>query len=138
MLKNNYSAKFNNDEFNNSTYIKHYSSNVNSIALKEQGIYIVIISSKTENDIPLIYISESFIYNSSLVPPPSDGDDDDSKGTAIFLGVALPLVVIGVAALIYALLKCTKKKEIDENIQEDDKRESIIRETTNTRITSLQ
>ena len=138
LLKNNYSAKFNNDEFNNSTYIKHYSSNVNSIALKEQGIYIVIISSKTENDIPLIYISESFIYNSSLVPPPSDGDDDDSKGTAIFLGVALPLVVIGVAALIYALLKCTKKKEIDENIQEDDKRESIIRETTNTRITSLQ
>ena len=139
VLKKNYSANFNNEEFNNGTYIKHYSTNVNYISLKEEGIYVVIISSKTENDIPLIYISESFIYNSSLVPPDTDGREEDMKGTAIFVGVALPLVIIGVAALIYALLKCTKKKEIDENIQEDDKRESIIRDSTITsRITSLQ
>jgi hypothetical protein len=134
-FKKNYSS-FN--EFNNGSYIKHYTSNENSISLKEEGVYEIIISSKT-NDIPLIYISEMFEYNSSYVPAPTDdGDDDSGKGTAIFLGVTLPLVVIAVAGLIYALLKCNKKKEVDLNNSTDDKSESIIRETTGTRITSLQ
>jgi hypothetical protein len=135
MFKKNYSSY---NEFNSGSYIKHYTSNENSISLKEEGVYEIIISSQT-NDIPLIYISEIFEYNSSFVPPPTDdGDDDSGRGTALFVGIALPLVVIAVAGLIYALLKCNKKKEVDLNSSTDEKSESIIRETTGTRITSLQ
>ena len=137
IFKNNYSSLNDNEFNNNDSYIKHYTSNVNSISLKEEGVYKIIISSKTE-DIPLIYISEIFEYNSSYIPPPTDDDDDSGKGTALFLGVSLPLVVIGVAGLIYALLKCNKKKEVDASNTTDDKSEAIIRETTGTRITSLQ
>ena len=86
----------------------------------------------------MIYISEIFEYNSSLVPPTDEGDDDNGKGTALFLGIALPIVVIAVAVLIYALIKCNKKKEADLNSSTDEKSESIIRETTGTRITSVQ
>jgi len=40
----------------NNTYIKHYSRNVNYISLKEQGIYIITVSSKIKNDLPLLHI----------------------------------------------------------------------------------
>ncbi len=136
VLKKNYSSKLNND-INNGTYIKHYSSKVNSISLKEKGIYIVSIAAKIENDIPLIYIYEPFVYNSSYVPPSDDPEDDDGQGTILFLAIALPIVAIGVIVLIIVLIKCRKKKEDNENL-EDEKSEPIVRDTTTSRITSVQ
>ena len=132
-FKNNFSE---NPLKDNNTYIKHYSSNVNFISLKEQGIYTIAISSNIENDIPLVYIYEPFVYNSSNVPPSSDEDDDDGadSGTILFVAIALPIVVIGVVVLIFSLIKCKKKKEEDninsDNGEIDDRGVSILNATT--------
>ena len=134
-LKKNYSLF----EGNN-TYIKHYSRNVNYISLKEQGVYIITVSSKIENDLPLLYVYEPIIYNSSFIPPsPPDGgdDDNDDSGTVLFLAIALPIVIVGVLVIIFALIKCRKKKDddnMDNNMENDDKNEAIIRDTTISRI----
>ena len=136
VLKNNFSSY--SLQSNDTSYIKHYSKDTNSISLNEQGIYIITITSKIENDIPLLYIYEPFIYNSSIVPPPPPSDDEgkddeeDNSDTLLFLGIALPIVVIGVLILIFSLIKCRKKKddgvpEISENT--DDKNEAIVRDT---------
>ena len=138
VLKNNFSSLSNNKFKDNNTYIKHYSRDVNYISLKERGIYTIAISSQIENDIPLLYVYEPFIYNSSLVPPSSDDndeDDEDNSGTVLFLAIALPLVIIGVLVLIFALIKCKKKKNDDGyNNETDEKNEAIIRDTTNSRL----
>ena len=139
-LQNNYTSTYTNDN----TYIKHYSTNDNSISLKEQGIYIIAISSKIENDIPLLYIYEPFFYNSSIVPPPPSDDntdednEEDDSGTSLFLAIALPIVVIGVLILIFSLIKCQKKK-IDDgpNIDIDDKNEPINRITATSRVSEV-
>ena len=134
-LKKNYSLF----EGNN-TYIKHYSRDVNYISLKEQGVYIITVSSKIENDLPLLYVYEPIIYNSSFIPPsPPDGgdDDNDDSGTVLFLAIALPIVIVGVLVIIFALIKCRKKKDddnMDNNMENDDKNEAIIRDTTISRI----
>ena len=132
-LKNNFST---NAFQSNTSYIKHYSKDTNYISLTEQGIYTIVITSKIENDIPLLYIYEPFIYNSSIVPPPSSDDkekkeEEDNSDTLLFLGIALPIVIIGVLILIFSLIKCRKKKDdgtpdINEN---DDKNEAIVRDT---------
>ena len=138
VLKNNFSSLSNNKFKDNNTYIKHYSRDVNYISLKERGIYTIAISSQIENDIPLLYVYEPFVYNSSLVPPSSDDndeDDEDNSGTVLFLAIALPLVIIGVLVLIFALIKCKKKKNDDGyNNENDEKNEAIIRDTTNSRL----
>ena len=130
-LKNNFtSTPFK----SNTSYIKHYSKDTNYISLTEQGIYIIIVASKIENDIPLLYIYEPFIYNSSIVPPPStdekEKEDEDNSDTLLFVGIALPIVIIGVLILIFSLIKCRKKKDDDpERIENDDKNEAIVRDT---------
>ena len=137
VFKNNYSFSSFKD---NNTYIKHYSSNVNNIALKEQGVYIIAITANI-NELPLLYIYEPFLYNSSLVPPhPDDSeDDDDNSGTILFLAIALPIVVVGVLVLIFALIKCKKKNNEEErdNNDTEEKTEPIVRPSNISRVSGL-
>ena len=140
-FKNNFSSLWNDklSKLNdNGTYIKHYSSDVNYISLKERGIYIIAITSQIENDIPLLYIYEPFTYNSSLVPPSPDeneDDDEDNSSTVLFLAIALPIVIVGVLILIFYLIKCNKKKDDDIfNNEGNEKNNALVRDTSNSRI----
>ena len=110
---------------NNDSYIKYYSSNTNSIKMEEKGRYAVTVSVNIEGKVPLIYIYDSIIYDSSSEAP--EDDDKGGKGTIIFLAIALPLVIIIVIALLIFLIKYKKNQKID---LEEPKEERLVRETT--------
>jgi len=123
----------------NGSYIKHYSSNNNYIKLEEKGRYIVTVSANIEGKVPLIYIYDEIVYDSSLIPPepepdpepkpdPDDDqkDDNDSTGTIVFLAISIPLVIIVVLIVLIFLSK--KKNSIDI----DNNNEALIRETVET------
>lgn len=110
-IKNNNKDLFIN---NNDSYIKYYSINSNSIEMKEKGRYNIIVSTNIEGKVPLVYIYDKIIYDSSNVPPPDDEENDDSgNGTIIFLAIALPLVIIIVLVLLIILIRAKKNPIID-------------------------
>ena len=47
--------------------------------MKEKGKYAVTVSVNIEGKIPLIYIYDSIIYDSSSVPPDDDNDYSGGK-----------------------------------------------------------
>jgi len=127
-----------NNELNNlngnGSYIKHYSSNNSYINLEEKGRYIVTISANIEGKVPLAYIYDETVYDSSLVPPepepepepqpdPDKKDDDDNSDTIIFLAVSIPLVII---VVLIVLLFLSKKKN---NFDIDNNNEGLVRES---------
>ena len=115
----------------NGSYIKHYSSNNNYTKLEEKGKYIVTVSANIKGKVPLVYIYDEILYDSSLIPPepepepePEPGpDDDDGSGTIIFLAISIPLVVI---VVLMTLIFLSKKKS---SYEEDNNNGSLIRET---------
>ena len=114
----------------NGSYIKHYSSNKNYIKLEEKGKYFVTVSANVEGKVPLVYIYDDVVYDSSLIPPepgpgpePGPDDDDNGSGTIIFLAISIPLVIIVVLIILILL---SKKKA---NIDEVDNNQVLIRET---------
>ena len=116
----------------NGSYIKHYSSNNNYTKLEEKGKYIVTVSANIKGKVPLVYIYDEILYDSSLIPPepepepepePGPDDDDDGSGTIIFLAISIPLVVI---VVLMALIFLSKKKS---SYEEDNNNGSLIRET---------
>ena len=113
---------------NNDSYVKYYSCNNNSLTINETGRYIVVVSANVEGNIPLIYIYDEIIFDSNLVPPDDGGDDDDddkmSKGTKIFLSIALPLVIIIVIVLLIVLLKSKRK-----DLKVEEANQYLVRET---------
>ena len=114
---------------NDSSYIKYYSLETNSITMEVKGKYNVVVSVNVEGKVPLVYIYDKILYDSSLVPPDDDGEDDDDnggKGTTIFLAIALPAVIIVVLILLFVLIRAKKNSTID--LQEP--KAPIIRETT--------
>ena len=138
-IKNNLINKYNNN--GNDSYIKHYSSDTNYIKLEEKGKYYVVISASIKGKVPLIYIYDKVIYDSSLIPPEPEPEpepdpepkpdpepaDEGGNGNTIFLAVGIPLVVIVVLVLLIVLVKCRKNSEIDINHQQI----SLIRNTQN-------
>ena len=124
-IKKNFTSNLIN---NNNSYIKYYSSETNSKTLEEKGKYAVAVSVNNEGKVPLVYIYDSIIYDSSSLP--SDDEDDDNsigKGTIIFLAIALPLVTIIVIVLLIFLIKYKKSPKID---LEEPKEDRLVRETT--------
>ena len=117
----------------NGNYTKYFSVNNNSIIFDKEGNYYTTVSATVEGKVPLIYIYEPILYNSSLIPPPpsdnpddNEDDDDDSKGTIIFLAIALPLVILVVLVLLIILIKAKKgSKDVNEQPQEP-----LVRDTT--------
>jgi hypothetical protein len=130
-IKNNELKNLNGNE----SYIKHYSTNNNYTKLEEKGKYIVTVSANIKGKVPLVYIYDEVVYDSSLIPPepgpgPEPGPDDDDKkeddsdsGTIIFLAISIPLVIIVVLIILILL---SKKKT---NYDEDNNNGSLIRET---------
>lgn len=113
---------------NNDSYIKYYSVNNNSITMKEEGRYIVAVSINVEGKVPLVYIYDKVIYDSSSVKPDENDDEDGGKGTIIFLAIALPIVLIVVLILLIVLIKSKKNPSIE--LQEP--KDSLVRDTTQT------
>ena len=125
-IKNNSTNLFLN---NDNSYIKYYSLETNSMTIEEKGKYNIVVSVNVEGKVPLVYIYDKILYDSSLVPPDDDGEngkDDGGKGTAIFLAIALPVVIIVVLILLFVLIRAKKNYTI--NLQ--DPKAPIIRETT--------
>ena len=119
---------------NNDSYIKHYSSKTNSITLEEKGNYSVAVSANITGKIPLIYIYDVIIYDSSLVPPDrKDDDDDDMTGTYIFIGISFPLVLIVVILLLILLIRAKKdavsSEESKDGLKEEEE-QPIAKEST--------
>ena len=121
---------------NNDSYIKHYSSKTNSITLEEKGNYSVAVSANITGKIPLIYIYDVIIYDSSLVPPDrkdDDDDDDDMTGTYIFIGISFPLVLIVVILLLILLIRAKKdavsSEESKDGLKEEEE-QPIAKEST--------
>ena len=115
----------------NGSYIKHYSSNNNYTKLEEKGKYIVTVSANIKGKVPLVYIYDEILYDSSLIPPepepepePVPGpDDDDGSGTIIFLAISIPLVIIVVLIVLIILSKKKTTFDLDNN------NEPLVRET---------
>ena len=121
---------------NNKSYIKYYSSSNNFINLEEKGKYFIAVSASIKGKIPLIYIYDKIIYDSSLIPPEPEPepDDDDKKDedkdnggndNIIFLAISLPLSTIIVLILLIALVKSKK-----EPLIELQPKESLIKDTS--------
>ena len=130
-IKNNELKNLNNNE----SYIRHYSTNNNYTKLEEKGKYIVTVSTNIKGKVPLVYIYDEVIYDSSLIPPepepePEPGPDDDDKkdddngsGTIIFLAISIPLVIIVVLIVLIILSKKKTTFDLDNN------NEPLTRET---------
>ena len=111
---------------NNDSYIKYYSVNNNFITMNEKGRYIIAVSANVEGKVPLIYIYDKILYDSSSVKPDDKDDDEDGgKGTIIFLAIALPIILIFVLILLIVLIKSKKNPSIE--IQES--KISLVRST---------
>ena len=119
-------VKSNKANDNEDNYIKYYSSNTNFITLNEKGRYYVTVSANISGQVPLIYIYDKTIFDSSIIP--EDSDDFLDNETKIFMAISIPLVFIFVLIILIVLTKCNNIPIIDP----ESSKSSLIRDTTQT------
>ena len=120
-IKNHYPPHkvYDNEDY----YEKYYSSSTNYITLNEIGRYYVTVSANISGQVPLIYIYDKVIFDSSLIP--EDSEESLDNGTKIFMGISIPLVFISVFIILIALTKCNKNPIIDP----ESSKSSLVRDT---------
>ena len=120
-IKNHYPPHkvYDNEDY----YEKYYSSSTNYITLNEKGRYYVTVSANISGQVPLIYIYDKVIFDSSLIP--EDSEESLDNGTKIFMGISIPLVFISVFIILIALTKCNKNPIIDP----ESSKSSLVRDT---------
>ena len=123
-IKNHYPYPPHNVYDNEDYYEKYYSSSTNYITLNEKGRYYVTVSANISGQVPLIYIYDKVIFDSSLIPEDSEESLDD--GTKLFMAISIPLVFISVFIILIALTKCNKLPIIDP----ESSKSSLISDTS--------
>ena len=120
-IKNHYPPHkvYDNEDY----YEKYYSSSTNYITLNEKGRYYVTVSANISGQVPLIYIYDKVIFDSSLIP--EDSEESLDNGTKLFMGISIPLVFISVFIILIALTKCNKNPIIDP----ESSKSSLVRDT---------
>ena len=129
-IKNQYPphAKSNKVNDNEDNYVKYYSSNTNFITLNEKGRYYVTVSANISGQVPLIYIYDKVIFDSSIIP--KDSEESLDNETKIFMAISIPLVFIFVLIILIALTKCNKAPIMNP----ETPKSSLIRDTTQTSV----
>ena len=123
-IKNQYPPHVKSSEANDKEdYVKYYSSNTNFVTLIEKGRYYVTVSANISGQVPLIYIYDKVVFDSSKIP--KDSGDSLDKGTKIFMVISIPLVFIFVLTILIVLAKSNKVPIIDP----ESSKSSLVRDT---------